>query len=510
MSPRPTARRCALLVLLALFALSATVPFTSTTSAAVRTLNPVGTAVSAFAVSPSDQRAVFLASVAASIPDELYSTPIAGGLPLKLNAPLAPASSITNLRVSPTGGRAAYIGQHVGDTPDTLYSVPTAGGAPVELASTQSLGAAIEPFTLQFTPDGSQLLFRVNVRQFGPLPLYRAQAVGGTAQKIDDNVISFTVTPDSKTVIYTVEAFPTQLKSAPLDGSTTPIILGALPENSAFAISSNSALVVYTSAGPFGEPVSLVSQPVGGGDQTTLYSIGGANPQVDRVAITPANDRVLYTTRSTDARTTISLFSVPIVGGPSTPLAQAISPIGGTASMALFPSPGNRVIYLSTVFPSPFSSSGTGELWSVPLTGGEPSLLLNLGAATLSPEVVFSVDGASIAFGTTAGVYAGATSAGPPAQLSDQQVSAGPTLSTDGRAVFIAGGKLRAATLNADRNDEVETLTDVTPTRFMLLGGAVVYSGQQGSTQSLFATDLPVLTPPDPKPFKVRLPLMRK
>lgn len=517
MQPRTTLLRPALLASLAALLLLATAaaapaqpPAPAATLAAAQKLSSSGF-ITAFDVSPADRRAVYLGALAVGQPLELFSVPVAGGMPLRLNAPLAVGTSISTMQVSPTGGQAVYLAQHEADSAPVLYSVPTGGGVAAPLASPQALGNAIEPIFLSFTPDGSQVLFRVETRPFGGKALYRVPAAGGAPVKIADDVLSFQVTPDSARVVYVVDGVPNSLWSAPLDGSAPPVVLSAIFPSSTVVISPDSGRVVYVQAGPFGENLGLASRPVGGGDEAQLWSSAGGNPQPVSAQVAPEGDRVLFTTNAlVGMGTSVVLRSVPITGGESVVLGQVLNPGGAVASIAFFPAPGGRVVYQTFTSPSFTPGAGTATLFSAPSSGGDPTLLLNLGSETITPEVVFSADGARMAFGTTGGVYVGSTTTGSPVKVATTAPLGGPALADDGRAIYAAGGQLRAITLDGQSNLPIETLAGETPSIFELNGATVVYLGALGEMRELYASDIPPLAPPDPKPFKVRLPLVRQ
>ena len=64
---------------------------------------------------------------------EIYSVPAAGGAPVKLNAALPPGGNVSSggLQFSPDGSRVLYSADQDTVGVDELYIVPAAGGAPV-------------------------------------------------------------------------------------------------------------------------------------------------------------------------------------------------------------------------------------------------------------------------------------------------------------------------------------------------------------------------------------------
>jgi hypothetical protein len=67
---------------------------------------------------------------------ELFSVPIDGGAPVRLNAPLAPGGIVTDMEISPDSARVVYRADQDQDNVFELFSVPLAGGTPVQLNPT--------------------------------------------------------------------------------------------------------------------------------------------------------------------------------------------------------------------------------------------------------------------------------------------------------------------------------------------------------------------------------------
>jgi hypothetical protein len=499
-----------LLAVLALVAILPTIAPAATLQA-TRRLSPPDTSVTTFFGSPSDSRAVFLASPPATALAEVYSTPFAGGTPQKLNAPLADGTGITALVVNQQGGRAFYIGQHASDSAVSLYSVPTSGGTPVALTGAQELGAEIEPFNLAATPSGDVALFRVRSRQFGPIPLYRVAATGGPAVKIDDDVEGFAVSPDGRYVLYRVDAGPAVLRTAPLDGSAAPLTLGTIASLSTFTVSPDSTRVVYRTINSSGQPSALVSQPVAGGDQTVLADDGAIS-----FDITPNSASVVHAARVENGSNQIptELRIVPIDGGSSTLLDQLVTTAMGRASFLVSLASGNRVVYVATAFASSSASTGDSELRSVPLAGGTPTLLLDLGSAFVN-RAVLNADGSALAIGTSTGVYVGKTDGSAAlVQVSSTTPRSGPQITTSGSAVFSNAGVLRLVSLDGQSNAPLALPDDAQAGALALFGDVGLVIGNVGGSSVLFAVDLSTTpstpTPtPDPKPNRLYLPLLR-
>jgi hypothetical protein len=76
---------------------------------------------------PDSQTVVFIADVDQEDIEELYSVPIGGGTPVKLNPTLVKDGEVISARISPDGSRVIYVADQEIDEKRELYSVPIGG-----------------------------------------------------------------------------------------------------------------------------------------------------------------------------------------------------------------------------------------------------------------------------------------------------------------------------------------------------------------------------------------------
>ncbi len=314
------------------------------------------TEVRGFQVSDDDQWVVYLwgDDDDESAPVEIYSVPTIGGAPTLLATGADPAPLI-----SPDSSRVVW------SAGGSIFSIPIQGGPPVELST--GIAVTADDFAISF--DSS----RVVLRGLDPVDgdrLYSVAIGGGTpiqlSQSLAEDVGEFKISPDSSRVVFLDEASNT-LHSSHIGGGSRAMLGGPWVESPGpyrviFHIASDNSRVVWAS-----EPVGvggwdLRSVPIDGGPVLILDTL--YNHALDFYGVTPGpvggSIRALYNNNYDDR-----LSSVPVNGGPATtldPEAWSLSDWGNFFHLTQ-----DRVVY----------SYESNELWSVPILGGTPPILIN-------------------------------------------------------------------------------------------------------------------------------------
>ncbi len=384
--------------------------------------------VEEFQISPDNTHVVYKADQDTDGLFELYSVPLAGGTPVKLNGPLAggregvldfklssdssrvvytaykdrpfydlfsvPLRGGTPTRltplthgppniflISPDSSRVVYTSIQSGSRFGEVFSVPLAGGAPIKLSNTPPI---TPPFSIhlrlyQISPDSSRVIYSNPLFQNLNGDLFSVPLTGGTPTMLNQNnfvnwVQHASISPDSSRVIY-YDFFRDHLFSVPLTGGS-PVQLDTPPGFPGtpfgvfdfFKISLDSSRVVYSTVTSPQFNFDLFSVPLTGGTSTRLNITLAGGIGVTNYGISPDSSRVVYSADQ-DSPFLWGLYSVPLAGGIPTKLNSS-----GTDTTAFglgfdVSPDSSRVIYSSDPLTTPF------ELFSVPLTGGASTKL---------------------------------------------------------------------------------------------------------------------------------------
>jgi hypothetical protein len=460
--------------------------------------------VASYAVSPSDERAVYLADQTTDNVRELFSVPLAGGIPTRLNAA---GQTVVNFKISPVGGRVVYAALPSGEQSVTLYSVPIGGGAATALGA--SLGSSNADYA--FTPSGARVLFRALTVSFpAASTLFSAPAAGGSAVTIANSVSRFALDPTSTRVVFLND----QLRSAPVAGGTVAE-LGAAGNLTALdgqlLITPDGARVIYAPANFPGLP-GFVSQPITGGNTVELVPIADS-PGKPIVQLSADGAYLLHGAQLPSTNQSDPLIfriqRIPVGGGDAVTLRELSLPADSLAPAFSFAqaSGGGPMVYsLSRGGPN---STVEHTLGSVPVSGGQAVTLYgpaNITSTNLPYKL--SDDGAQVLFIASSALYripaAGGTA---PVKLSGANPVTAFDFAEDG-ALFIEGGTLNYASLNSTAVQIKRPADNAAARSFTTAGRTIVFTGVRpassstGETIELYAAALPNNT--------VFLPLTRR
>jgi Tol biopolymer transport system component len=102
---------------------------------------------------------------------ELYSVPLAGGSPVKLNGPLVSGGDVASALISRDSRRVVYRADQETDTMMELYSVPLAGGGLLKLNSPLTPGGDVfDDYSV--SRDSSRVVYRADQETYLVAELY--------------------------------------------------------------------------------------------------------------------------------------------------------------------------------------------------------------------------------------------------------------------------------------------------------------------------------------------------
>ena len=330
-----------------------------------------------FQVTTDNKMVVYVADQEIDGLNELYTVPIIGGAPIKLNAESLIngfGSLETRFEISPDGKMVVYTLDQDPSDGNELYSVPIAGGIPVKLNS-RSTSSRFGFSNFQISADSKIVVYRYftgTIDNSGSSELLSVPITGGAPVKIHSStqdggqVLSFQVSPNASHVVYrtdqdTDDVF--ELYAVPIMGGGTPIKLNGNLGNGEsiafdFAISKNSKTVVYRTDG---DNVELFSVPIAGGTPVKLNTpfSGGGNITFEfRLGM---DGRTVIYRADQNSKNVAELFAVSITGGTPIRLNGPFIP-GGQVLFNSFQlsSDANFVVYIADQ-----DTDGTNELYSV-------------------------------------------------------------------------------------------------------------------------------------------------
>ena len=291
----------------------------------------------------------------------LYSVPATGGVPTRLSVALPDpgpglAWSVRSVYTSDDNSTVAYTLALSGNT-QLIYTVPTTGGPSTLInAEGESLQGNLKSIAL--TPNGSRVVYLTVVILSGGgsgLKLMSVAANGGDRQELDSAAqISFQITGDGARVVYfrSDDAFSQtgELHSVPIGGGA-PAQLSA-SATMEFVSEPSGATVFFT---PIGGGLQRV--PAAGGAAQIVLAQGFATLGTLRFS---AAGYAVFT--ASDGPNPARLYSYPLAGGTALPIND---PAVSALFLGDFRLTGERVVY--------FAIAAGGEppqLFSVPVLGG--------------------------------------------------------------------------------------------------------------------------------------------
>lgn len=326
--------------------------------------------------SPDSSQVIYLGDPNASFVYNLYSVPASGGTPIKLNDTLVAGGAVDEdrLLITPDSSYVIYHADQDVNDQDEIYSVPLTGGTPVKLNGAITPGGDVN-FSL-LSSDSSRVVYRADQDSDNVTEIYSVPVTGGvpvklnTTPAIGGDISSFLISADSSRVVYYGDQDTndvSELYSVPLAGGTPLKLNGSLGGGDVYnpQISPDSSRVVYYIDDGTLNNLELYSVPIAGGTQVKLNGplVSGGN--VSSIQFSPDSSRVTYRAdQETDG--TFELYSVPTAGGVPIKLNASLT-AGGNVTFFEHNPDSSRVVYYADQ-----ETDEANEIYTVPSEGGTP------------------------------------------------------------------------------------------------------------------------------------------
>jgi Tol biopolymer transport system component len=360
--------------------------------------------VNNFTITRDSRTVVFIADANALGVDEVFSVPIGGGPVTRLNSNVVSGGRIFDFSLSPDGTTVVYIGDQDTDEVTELYSVPASGGTPIKLSPPSTTTREVLG-TRFISADSSTVVYIGDHNVNGVNEIFSVPIAGGTVTRLNNplppgggtGLFGFRPSPDGSRVVFSADGETNnvhEIFSVPIGGGTVIKLNDTLPSGGAifeFQITADSSRVVYRGEQKVEGINEIFSVPMDGGPITQL-SIPGDN--TFHYEISPDGSTLVYMT-STGGQGLEELFSVPVLGGEAIRL-NAPVPDGESVGFFEISTDGRWVTYSTELIEG--EGAPDTALFSVPIDGGTPIRLtpqFTAGSGTntgdISPDSSFVV-----------------------------------------------------------------------------------------------------------------------
>ena len=229
-------------------------------------------------------RLIYRADAAVDGRLDLWSVPVAGGAPTKLNGALVAGGDVQGFVPSPIDDAVAYLADQQVEGRIELYIVPAAGGNVVKLS--HALSGNWDILEPRFLPDGTRILyseFDVDTRQIWSVRPDATDRVALVGPMVSDGAVKrYAFDSDRLVFLADKEVWNRfELYSVPIAGGTPvklhpPLVAGgdvAIDWEVAPRITSDGTRVVYVADQATAGYENLYVVPIGGGPSVP---VGGA------------------------------------------------------------------------------------------------------------------------------------------------------------------------------------------------------------------------------------------
>jgi len=165
--------------------------------------------VEEFQISPDSSRAIYKSSETGST-QRLYSAPLTGNPTVPLCSLLGPGDSVFGgqFAISADSMSVAFVARVAATSTDALFSAPINGGSCVDLSAPMVAGGNVDGDDFQITLDSKRVVFTADKDTEGVTELYSVPIAGGMATKISGELVAggdvnnLTISADSKWVAF--------------------------------------------------------------------------------------------------------------------------------------------------------------------------------------------------------------------------------------------------------------------------------------------------------------------
>jgi dipeptidyl aminopeptidase/acylaminoacyl peptidase len=461
-------------LMLGLAVLTATLPLATPAVAGWHSLDvlPAHANIADLQISPDSRYVVFRADIEVDERYELYSVPITGTMPFKLNPPLVAGSDVYQFAVTPDSQYVIYRAkQEAGESRADLYRVPITGGQADKLNVGPKAGRHVGNIVID--PDNVHVVYQAEQQAEGQIELFSAPIAGGETAPLNPPLVAggivyndYAIDPIGNRVVYRADQEVdgrVELYGVPIAGGEAVRLNPPGSRVFDFKINPQAPVVVFSARLGGSSSTNLYMNTSGGGLLTPLNFPLVANQSVAGFRISPDGAQVVYYVTADGY--TGNLYSVSIGGGASTPLTAPAEPGYGVLAGNLdITADGQRVVYYyrKNAMASPVYES-------VALTGDNRATLHDQGAGEGLAERRLSPDGQWLVYNTAPSfqTYTIPTAGGAPVPLGvGQFLRIMPDSSRvifnhvqspfDLQSVPIAGGEAR----NLSRADDQADVSD--------------------------------------------------
>jgi uncharacterized repeat protein (TIGR03803 family) len=250
----------------------------------------------------------------------------------------------------------------------TVYSLPTSGGTLTTLSSFSPTTAG--------TPQATPILVGSTLYGTGSNPgaVYSVPVTGGPLTRLASVTGPSAGVAAMGSNLYGLEGLG-DIFSEPITGGT-PTVLASLDANTfnTLLISGNTIYGVASAGVSTDQDGFVFSLPITGGTPTILGVFNGANGQGPHCTLLLSGNTLYGTTNGGGSSGDGVVFSLPVTGGTPIDIAtfNGVDGASPTGTLALV----GNTLYGTTLGGGPnFPTNNVGVVFSVPITGGTPSVV---------------------------------------------------------------------------------------------------------------------------------------